>query len=246
VKYSDKTIAELCRALGAAVMDHAELELLFLEHGLRYSEFGGGLRPRSNALVMTLRDRDDGDTALVRLVEYVLQRRGAGWEPSDRLLQTLRVDGSEWRDGKLVPTTPEPAGLAQELSQLERDLQELALGVAGEHYRQAYESFVARNWEAANSQIRSFMEDLLIEVGKRQTSSVRSDPSAALQDLRNQAFFDDPEWQMLKGFWQGIQDRGPHRGLSDEEEALFRLHVSTSIARYTIHKLRAANGQGAR
>ena len=88
------------------------------------------------------------------------------------------------------------------------------MSVAAAHYRQAYESFVAGNWEAANGQVRSFVEDVLIEVGRRETSKVRSDPSASLQDLRSQGFLDDPEWQTFKGFWQGIQDRGPHRGLS--------------------------------
>ena len=77
MKYSDKTIAELCRELGAAVRTHSELELLFLEHGLQYDQFGGGLRSRSNALVMALHGRDDG-SALTQLLEYVLKRRGAG------------------------------------------------------------------------------------------------------------------------------------------------------------------------
>ncbi len=237
MKYSDKTVAELCRALGAVIPDHAELELVFLEHGLPCDQFGGGIRPRVNGLVMTLRSRDGGDASLTQLIEYVLQRRSAGWEPADRLLHALRLDDCEWRDGKLVPTTPEPVALAQELSQLERDLQELSLSVAAAHYRQAYESFVAGNWEAANGQVRSFVEDFFIEVGRRETSNVRSDPSASLQDLRSQGFLDDAEWQTFKGFWQGIQDRGPHRGLSHEQEALFRLHVATSIARYMIHKL---------
>ena len=243
MKYSDKTTAELCRALGAVVRTHSDLEQLFIEHGLRYDEFEGGLNSRSNALVMALRQRNNGD-ALTRLLEYVLERRGTGFDPSDRLLQFLRVDGFECRDGKLVPTAPEPAALAPQLSQLEHDLQGLGLSTAAEHYRQAHESFVASNWEAANGQIRSFMEDFLIELGKRETSKERSDVPAALQGLREKGFLDDAEWQMLRGFWQGIQDKGPHRGLSDKQEALFRLHVATSIARYTIHKSRAKSGSG--
>ena len=128
------------------------------------------------------------------------------------------------------------------MSQLERDLQELGLNVASEHYRQAHESFVAGNWEAANGQIRSFAEDLFIELGTRQTSIPRSNPDAALQDLRNSGFFDDPEWQTARGFWQSIQNNGPHRGLSDEQEALYRLHVATAIARYSIHKVTTMSG----
>ena len=210
MKYSNKTIAELCRALGAIVKTNAELKLLFLEFGLSYDQFGGGIQPHSNALVSTLSERSDADDAVARVMEYDLERSYPGLASTDRLLQLLRIDGFEWHNGKLVPTTPQPAALAGELSQLERDLQDLMLNVATEHYRQAHESFSASNWEAANSQIRPFMENLLIELGKREISKVRSDPSAALQDLRDQGFIDSPEWQMIRGYWQGRQDNGPH------------------------------------
>jgi hypothetical protein len=242
MKYSDKTVAELCRALGAVIRDHFELELVFLEHGVPYDQFGGGIRPRVNGLVMLLRSCDDGDARLTQLIEYALLRRDAAWEQANRLLQALRLDGCEWRDGTLIPTTPEPLPLAQELSQLERDLQDLSLSVAATHYRQAYESFVAGRWEAANGQVRSFAEDFFIEVGRLGTSKSRPDPLASLQDLRSQGFLDDPEWQTFRGFWQSIQDKGPHHGLSDEQEALFRLHLATAIARYIIHKLARPRG----
>ena len=237
MKFSNATIAELCRALTVVIRTNAELENLYLEFGIPYNQIGGGIQPHSNALVSTLGQRRGADDALTRVVEYVLERDFR--DVTKRLLQLLRLDGFEWREQKLIPTTPQPAALAEELSQLELDLERLELRVAATHYRQAYESFAIRRWEAANGQIRSFMEDFIIELGKSITSKARSDASASLQDLRDKGFFDDPEWQMLKGFWQGIQDRGPHRGLSHEQEALFRLHVATSIARYAMHKLRA-------
>src|SRR5262245_32912295 len=132
MKYSNKTIAELCRSLGDVVNSHAELELLFFEFGLSYDQFGGGLQPRSNAPVSTLCQRPDADDALARVVEHTLERHYPGRVPTDRLLQALRLDGFEWHDGKLIPTTPQPAALAKELSQLERNLQDLMLNVAAE------------------------------------------------------------------------------------------------------------------
>jgi hypothetical protein len=239
MKYSDQTIAELRRALAAVVSTNAELDNLFLEFGLSYDQFGGGIQRHSNALVSTLCERPDADDALTRVVEYVLEHDYR--DRTKRLLQLLRLDGFEWHKEKLIPTTPQPAALAKELSQLELDLQSLVLNVAAAHYRQAHESFAVSNWEAANGQIRSFMENLLIELGKQETSKARPDPAAALQDLRDQGFIDHPEWQMFRSFWQGIQDNGPHHGLSHEQEALFRLHVATSIARYLIHKSRSGS-----
>ena len=145
MKYSDKIIAELCRALGSVVNEHADLELLFLEHGLSYDQFGGGIRPRSNALISALRQTSNADEALTSVVKFVLERHRPDWKPTERLLHALRLDGFVWDDGQLVPTTAEPAELGKELSQLERDLQDLRLNVAAEHYRQAHESFVAAN-----------------------------------------------------------------------------------------------------
>ena len=152
MSYSKKTIAELCRALAPAVVSHANLDLVFLENNFDGAP-GGPLQTRCNALVMALRVRDDGGASLTQVVEYVLNHRICAGTSGDRLLQSLRIDGFEWRDDKLVPTTPQPAALHPELSQLELDLQALNLDVAAEHYRQAYESFVASNWEAANGQI---------------------------------------------------------------------------------------------
>lgn len=214
---------------------------LFLEHNLSDHDCVGGIQPRTVALVNAARKLDppEDDRILTALAQYVLEHGRDDFPPIERLVHALKADGFEWREGSLVPTTPEPAALGVELSALEQDLQDLGLNVATTHYRQAHESFVAGNWEAANGQIRSFMENLLIELGRRQTSNERDNAATALQDLRNEGFFDDAEWQMLKGFWQSIQDNGPHHGLSDEQEALFRLHVATSVARYAIHKLRS-------
>lgn len=164
MKFSNQTLAELRRLLETVVQSYAEMENLFLEFGLAYDQFSGGIQVRSNVLVSTLCEQPDADTALTRVVEYVL---GHDYYQSrtERLRQLLRLDGFEWRDEHLIPTTPHPAALAPELSQLERDLHSFAFPVAAEHYRQAHESFAASNWEAANSQLRSFMENLCIELG---------------------------------------------------------------------------------
>ena len=57
------------------------------------------------------------------------------------------------------------------------------------------------------------------------------------QDLRNAERLEDDEFHYFRSFWASIQERGPHAGLSDREEALFRLHVGTASATYLLGKL---------
>jgi hypothetical protein len=126
--------------------------------------------------------------------------------------------------------------MGEQISRLEQELGNSGLSTAAEHYRQAVENFLDRNWEAANGQTRSFIEEFLIARNARITGQQRTDPLAALQDLRQTAYIDDAEWNQLRGFWAGIQDNGPHRGLSSDQEALFRLHSATAFARYLLSK----------
>jgi hypothetical protein len=77
-------------------------------------------------------------------------------------LTSLQIDGFHFSNGVIMPTTPEPASLGPILSQLERDLLECKLKVASKHYSQACENLAAGNFEAANGQIRSFIENLFV------------------------------------------------------------------------------------
>jgi hypothetical protein len=247
LRFGNKTLAELSRSLAAAVQTNAEMDNLYLEHSIDDRGISGGIEPHSNALVRAVAQLDspNNERVVAELIRYVLEKadngmiRGIGLQRIERLRHSLNADGFEWRDGNLVPVTPESISLANELSALERNFEELGLNVALTHYRQAHESFVAGNWEAANGQTRSFLENLFIELNKRITARDRDSAGTSLQDLRDNGFIDPAEFQMIKGFWDSIQDNGPHHGLSDEQEALFRLHVATSIARYLIHRLRS-------
>ena len=40
---------------------------------------------------------------------------------------------------------------------------------------------------------------------------------------------------MFRYFWGGIQDKGPHTGLTTHDEALYRLHVGTAIGHYLVN-----------
>lgn len=139
--------------------------------------------------------------------------------------------------GTLTPTTPAPASLGPQISQLENDLTQANLDVAATHYGQACDNFTRGHWEASNGSFRSFLENLYIELGTRKTGTKHSTPHSSLQGLEQQQHIDAREHQMLKIFFNNIHDQGPHHGRSSEHEALFRLHVGTAIGRYLLWRL---------
>jgi hypothetical protein len=92
----------------------------------------------------------------------------------------LALDGFEVHENELIPTTSEPAILAPELTALEEQLQERGMTIAITHYRQACENFVRGNAEAANGQIRSFLENLFIALCEEGCDRRFPDATAAL------------------------------------------------------------------
>lgn len=214
------------------------MDALFYEFTLESEDPGGSVRKRSVAFMRALessRGPNETEAAAREITEQLLSRR---YPPHllEKLVEHWRIAGYEISEQKLFPTTPGPTALGPEISKLERELQSRQIEPAATHYRQAVENFVERNWESSNGQVRSFLEDFLIKVGKTLSRRERSEPVAALQDLKNADYLDDAEFNQIKAFWAGIQDNGPHRGLSDEEESLFRLHVATCLARYLLFK----------
>ena len=148
-------------------------------------------------------------------------------------LRSLGIEGIEHRDSRLIPATPGPVNVASEISVLESELQQRGYSIAVSHYRQAVDNFVDGNWEASNGQVRSFIEDLFVIAGASAGFS-KGEPRAALDFLRDNQRIDTKQWNLFRAYWDEIQDNGPHRGLSDPEEALFRIHMGTALARYLL------------
>lgn len=226
---------------------HTELDALFYEYSLEHEKAGTNRLDKALAFVKAVEARatyEPLDNTLVEVLERYLALRGEHALNQDQDLKMLRaalnIDGLDIRDARLVPTTPPPAALGPQISALEQDLTFLGFSTASEHYRQATENFTDGNWEASNGQLRSFLEDLFIVACERLCKKSGADPVAALQHMKSTRSLDDAEFNTFKSFWLSIQDKGPHRGLSDDQESLFRLHVATAIARYFVFKIRAA------
>ncbi len=239
---SRKTEAALIRAL--VPLGHSEIGLLFYEYSLEPYDSGGNRLDRSRSLIAAVhnvhQESGEADKVLLELAERQVRsypERYLSVNPdAAALVRALELDGYSFVDGRLIPTTPAPAALGPQISNLEKQLEELALKVALTHYEQAAENFVKGNYEAANGQVRSFAEGLFIDLCKQRCGKAFDDASAALQHMRDRGWLDVAEWNHFRSFWANIQDNGPHHGLSSEEEALFRLHSATALARYLLSK----------
>lgn len=221
----------------ARVQAKEELRTLAYEFGVDWQMEGGTLKELAGSLVRAtenLEPTEKAEEGLVRLVKYAFKHVHVAFD--NPLVHALRVDGFEWNGSTLVPTTPSPAALGPETTTLERQLKKVGFEVARTHYRQSYDSFVDGRWEACNGQIRSFMEDLLIQAGKFHSGKPRDDPQAALGDLRS-SLLEDSEWNFARSLWSILHTSGAHRGLSECQKSLFRLHVATAFARYLLGRV---------
>lgn len=153
------------------------------------------------------------------------------------LVKGLNSDGWIWNGEALVPATPAPADLAPEIEGLERELSTLVWDVAASHYSQAVANFREGRFEASNGQLRSFLENLLIEICARVEGRAFTDPTAAVQHLKARGSLEGGEYNMARGLLDMSNRRGAHHGLTDRGEALFRLHFSTAFARYLLARL---------
>lgn len=113
----------------------------------------------------------------------------------------------------------------------------MGFNVAATHYRQAVDNFTDGNFEACNGQLRSFQEDLVREAARRHGQQQTAGVDVCLQHLRNSGRLDAEEWNIFRSLWNGIQNNGPHAGLTTEEEARFRLHMLTAAGRYLLIKI---------
>jgi hypothetical protein len=241
------TLAALARTL--AGVGHSELDVLFYRYGLEDDQVRGNCTCLDKALafVKAVEGRKtpaEAEQILSEAIQRVLSRVRE-WHLHKHkglttLLAALNLDGFDFRNGRLVAATPAPAMLAPEMSALESDLAAMGMVTASEHYRQATDNFTDGNWEASNGQTRSFLEDFLITACERESGRAFRDPNGALQHLRDTTFLDAEEWNILRSLWSGVQNNGPHRGLSSDQEALFRVHMATAVARYLVHKLQPA------
>lgn len=146
-----------------------------------------------------------------------------------------------WRIG---PLGSEEIPLTAHSGQLEGLLRKNNLDVAAEHYSQAFDNFKTGNFEASNGQLRTALEEALLELADRSTSWTRTTQGGdAIAALAGKRMFADGEHDYFKGLWKLSHKDGPHPGLTTATEAEFRFHAITASIYFLIHRYDTA-GQG--
>lgn len=157
-------------------------------------------------------------------------------EPTDvqeEFLTLLAADGFTVSGCKLQPTMPEELGLVAGKSEIEALLERHKMHVALGHLEQVLDNFGRGKWSAANGQLRNLVDSVFDEI------CIQLEPSSAAMTTANRrdhlamrGFFSEDlnEWgnngkNFVNGMITRLNPQGPHPGLSDADDATFRLHI---------------------
>lgn len=141
----------------------------------------------------------------------------------------------------ILPTDTGPIPLAAEVSALETDLAKRGYTTVLDHYRQAVDSFIHRNYGAANGQLRTALEALVVQVAIDH-ASYTSNGKANQGGLAIKHLVDNdhvPERDgggMIHGVWQMTHTKGSHPGPSTVDEASIRMQLITAAVRFLLNR----------
>lgn len=256
-----------CAADAAIHVCHlGDLNILFIRAGL--GQFAPGSAYSKSSLVSAgitpaLRAAYDGDeSAKDGLNEFVLlvaelvgpttpEEEVAPGTAFWKLREAARSDGFDLRADfsndamslrigmRLLPLDEPKMPVSEEITALEADFAQLGMRVALNHYRQAVKNFVEQDFEAANGQLRSMFESVIIHFaaarGFSQTN--QGDGGKAIAYLRDNGHLPVREGgDFVRGLWWIVQTNGSHPGTTTAGEVHFRMLTMTGAARYLIDR----------
>jgi hypothetical protein len=191
----------------------------------------------------TVPDPDDAPGWFGELCDALL---GDGYQLTwDRDVEQI----DPWRERvtvtyRILSTDTGPAPLGNEISALEQELDSRGYSVALNHYRQAVDTFGQHQYEAANGQLRTALEALVVGLAKDHVGYVgqgkAGEGSAAIEHIvtKSRALPDRDGGRMLRGLWQMTHTNGPHPGQSTADEARIRMQIITAAARFLLNHFR--------
>ncbi|RUY96050.1 MULTISPECIES: hypothetical protein [unclassified Mesorhizobium] len=261
-----------CEIIELIIRTNAELESLILEYDLAEAVQPSGSIAKTllnlkrfavqnpNHLVMT--DRGERPIAAVLIDKAIQIARGDRRAESllDKLERHLNLDGYAFAyevvDGLLEPrhelvgftiSMPEFVALPESSSEVERLLDENSFEVARRHLNSARENITQGDWEASNSQCRTFLEALTDAIADNLFANESTGRRSGLEKRqllaekgflsRDKHEFGDGNGQtFLPGLAKLLHPDGAHPGISNQHDALFRLQVVVVTARWLLKR----------
>lgn len=170
------------------------------------------------------------------------------------LMNSLKRDGYIIIGKTIKKLLPDEIVEAKIESELMSELGGLKFSQSKGHLEQAISNHTQGNWAGANSQFRTFIESLLIEIASKLNPSQKLNSAAEAikflaegitppflsKDL-NEYPKTDREDSFIYGFWKRLHPEGSHPGLSDEDDSSFRYHITIVVANYLLRRLRTIN-----
>ncbi|ULC59671.1 hypothetical protein MBM09_01535 [Flaviramulus sp. BrNp1-15] len=172
-----------------------------------------------------------------------------------KLSNSLKLDGFIIKGNNIIKLLPEEIVETKIDSELIALLTEFNFLTPKGHFEQAVNNHIDGNWAGANSQFRTFIESLLIEiVNILLPSSNCTSASVAIKILSNTInppFFKKSLNEIesnkcnkpfVEGLWKRLHPEGNHPGLSDEEDSTFRYHLVIVFSHYLLKRLKKRLG----
>ena len=252
-RFSDLTLIE-------AVNLYRHLTQAQFEQRLLYFSLGEEILPRTglsvdnkaNALTNFVIENSSHQTAKGEgLDEGII--KGTVEVPShysrSALTRALARDGYSLDDeGSLIRDLPPIADLPETKDELLSLLDEIGLSVARGHLDQAIKNHADGHWAAANSQMRSFLEDIFNQISKRLEPAKADEPLTSENRRARLAKTHPPflseslsEWSndgknFVNGLFKRLHAEGSHPGLSGDADCTFRLHLVLIVGHHYLQR----------
>jgi hypothetical protein len=273
------SITTACDLLNS-IESNAELEGLILEYRLMNQVPPGGSRAKTllnlKRFAVQCPDypvtTDRGtQTLAAALVDKAIEVCGKARVPNplfEKLERYLNLDGyafvrrdvSDFLDTRtevigFIVGMPEYVALPESSNEVESLLSANGFDVAKRHLASARDNITQGDWEAANSQCRTFLEALTDAIADSLYGAEAATLSGGLakrQLLASHGFLsrekhefgDGPGQTFLPGLAKLLHPDGAHPGISNQDDALFRLQAVVVTARWLLKRhQRASRGQ---
>jgi hypothetical protein len=243
--FSRNTILKLVESLNFEY--HAEVDRFALQFGLEDLISGSTIKGKGTSLMRHLiknpeATAPDGELLSLAIIGYLLSKCGERSIPSERfpeLVNSLDRDGYVLDKNGVRPRLPQEIPISVQENELIELLDRFGYSVARGHYEQAVSAHTRGNWAAANSQLRSFVEEFFDRVTDVVAPGSYASGHNRREALARAGYFqaDLNEWSndgkgFVQGFWKRLHPQGSHPGLSEKEDSTFRLHLVIVVMHY--------------